>query len=394
MKVIGLFAGVGGFEKGFELAGHEITGLCELDADATVVLKRGFPAATLHSDINEFKELPPATEVVLAGFPCQDLSQAGKMAGIEGSRSGLVNRVFDLVEHRKVDWIVFENVQNLIRLHGGAGISHVVRSLERLGYSWAYRVVDTRAFGLPQRRLRVFVVASRVEDPCTVLFADNAAPAWVADDLFDPDTTAYGFYWTEGNRGVGWARDSIPTLKGGSAFGIPSPPAVWRPDHDDVEAFVTPGIDDAEALQGFDRGWSSLDASDAARERRRWRMVGNAVSVPVAQWIGERMAAPGSVELPLGVPVNGKWPLAARGGPNERAMSVTVSTWPKNVPSLGLSSMLTHPASLSGRAAVGFYDRLIRSTLRGGPDQFRRALAAYCTAKGFERNFTRAEPSA
>ena len=87
-------------------------------------------------------------------------------------------------------------------------------------------VVDARAFGLPQRRKRVLLLASRTRRPAPVLFADDAGePPFAARA-----GVACGFYWTEGIRGLGWAVDAVPTLKGGSTIGIPSPPAIWLPD--------------------------------------------------------------------------------------------------------------------------------------------------------------------
>ena len=82
------------------------------------------------------------------------------------------------------------------------------------------------------------LLASRTEDPRPVLFADDAgerSPDSLADDH-------HGFYWTEGLRGLGWCRDGVPTLKGGSTIGIPSPPAIWRRQAEPGEKFVTPGI--------------------------------------------------------------------------------------------------------------------------------------------------------
>ena len=105
---------------------------------------------------------------------------------------------------------------------------YLVDELESLGYRWAYRLVDSRFTGVPQRRQRVIFVASTEIDPRSVLFADDAGEP--DDEWFDD--TAYGFYWTEGCTGVGWARDAMPTLKPGSTIGIPSPPAIWNPARD------------------------------------------------------------------------------------------------------------------------------------------------------------------
>ena len=245
----GLFAGVGGIELGLSRAGHETQLLCEVDDSAAAVLEARFPGATVHGDIQTMGSLPEGTELLAGGFPCQDLSQAGRTKGIAGARSGLIGEVFRLLEQQRVPWVFLENVPFMLQLSKGRALDVIVAALEHLGYRWAYRVVDTRAFGLPQRRRRVLIVASLDDDPRKVLFADEAGAPDVAENYRE---LACGFYWTEGVRGLGWAVDAIPTLKGGSTVGVPSPPAIWLPDG----RFVTPHIRDAERLQGFAVDWT------------------------------------------------------------------------------------------------------------------------------------------
>ena len=252
LSVVGLFAGIGGLEVGLGEQGWRTELFCEIDPAAAAVLKHHFPDVPLVKDVARLRGLPGATELVTAGFPCQDLSQAGRTLGISGERSGLVGHVFRLVRYRKGPrWLLLENVPFMLKLDRGRAMLHLTTELEALGYRWAYRVVDARAFGLPQRRQRVMLLASRTEDPREVLFAGDAgAPT---DD--DQDARACGFYWTEGVRGLGWAVDAVPTLKGGSTIGIASPPAIRRQRTREI---VTPGITDAERLQGFDPDWTGL----------------------------------------------------------------------------------------------------------------------------------------
>lgn len=195
----------------------------------------------------------------------------------------------------------------MLQLDRGKAMQYVVDKLEARGYAWAYRVVDTRAFGLPQRRQRVILLASRSEDPRQVLFADDAGEE---ERAFFPELLC-GFYWTEGTRGLGWAVDAVPTLKGGSTIGIPSPPAIWDPFEGSI---TTPEIRDAEHLQGFDADWT-LPALTVRSIRRghRWKLVGNAVSVPVAKWVGERLERPGLFRAAGGrlLPGGLSWPRAA-----------------------------------------------------------------------------------
>jgi DNA (cytosine-5)-methyltransferase 1 len=362
MTVAGLFAGIGGIEVGFHRAGFETELLCEIDPGASNVLKHRFPDVPLAADIRNVKGLPNV-DVVAAGFPCQDLSQAGRTAGIGGTQSSVVGEVFRLLDSRRrgPQWLVLENVSFMLQLDRGTAMRYLADELELRGYSWAYRVVDTRAFGLPQRRQRVILIASKTEDPRTVLFADNAEP-------FEPGFTPKrwcGFYWTEGSRGLGWAVDAVPTLKGGSTIGIPSPPAIWKPEAGEI---VTPGISDAERLQGFDADWT-LPALEAPCVRRghRWKLVGNAVSVPVAEWVGMRLAEPGTFDSSRTGGLLGRgvsWPKAAFGAKGE-VYPIDVTLWPLRRKTQHLSDFLAYRLTpLSARAALGFYSRAIKARLR------------------------------
>lgn len=327
-SVVGLFAGIGGFEIGLGRAGFPTALLCEIMPEARAVLAQlstsghTTAGAKIVSDVtsNELvKGLPEEIEILTAGFPCQDLSQAGRTAGIRGERSGLVGRVFEIVEKRRVRrrprWIVIENVSFMRHLAAGEGMRYVLSNLSKLGYSWAYREIDALAFGLPQRRKRLFIVAclEGEGDPRAVLFhpeteSEGSEPQ---QDVDWRDGIACGFYWTEGNRGTGFAANAVPTIKGGSGLGIPSPPAIILPD----ERIVLPHIRDAERLQGFPRGWTQPAAKDDPRRGRiRWKLVGNAVSVPVAEWIGRGIEANGTCKhLPSNRPMRAgeKWPHAA-----------------------------------------------------------------------------------
>lgn len=365
LRVVGLFAGIGGIELGLSRAGHEASLLCENDPAAKAVLSARFPDTPLVGDVRELDRLPKGTDLLAAGFPCQDLSQAGSTRGITGQRSGLVAEVFRLLETHDVPWVLLENVPFMLRLGRGAAMNYIVSRIEELGYRWAYRIIDARAFGLPQRRERVFLLASREENPAPRLFQGNVLPT----NGISHRGRACGFYWTEGVRGLGWAVDAVPTLKGGSTVGIPSPPAIWLRNG----RIVTPDIRDAERMQGFRPDWTK-PAEEVGRSGFRWKLVGNAVNVLVAQWIGERLSSRSGRAwgIPGAMP-QGLWPRSAFGDRSGRN-SAELSTWPVARKAKPLEEFLRfEPKELSLKATAGFERRFSSSSLRA-PEDFRVAL--------------------
>ncbi len=368
MLVAGMFAGIGGIELGLDRSGHTTALLCEIDDAACAVLEERFPGTPLHRDVRTLRTLPRGVELLTAGFPCQDLSQAGMTRGIAGERSGLIAEVLGLLEQRPVPWVLIENVPFMLQLGQGRALDLIVSALERIGYRWAYRVVDSRAFGVPQRRQRVFLLAAIDGDPRPVLLADDAGER---EDPVPSRRRSFGFYWTEGLRGLGAAVDAVPTLKGGSAVGIPSPPAIVLPGG----GVVTPDIRDAERLQGFEPGWT-LPASEVNRRAgTRWKLVGNAVTVDVAEWIGKRLRRPAAYDASGDPPLvrKGAWPTAAWNVGRGRFRSFA-SRWPTVVPGEPIHRFLRYePAHLSPRATRGFLERLRTSSLRY-PDWFEGVL--------------------
>lgn len=360
-SVAGLFAGIGGIEVGLKRSGGRADLLCESWEPANAVLGARFPEVPLVGDVRSLRSLP-AVDLVSAGFPCTDLSQAGRTSGISGQASGLVGEVFRLLRKRRAPMLLLENVRNMLVLDGGHAMRYLVDELEDLGYRWAYRLVDSRFTGVPQRRQRVIFVAARDVDPRAILFADDAGEpgeGHFADDSF-------GFYWTEGLRGVGWARDAVPTLKGGSTIGIPSPPAIWNPAAPLGRRLVTPSLEEAERMQGFSTGWTERATQVSSRVGTRWKLVGNAVTVGVSEWIGRRVRNPGEPVLEGGAMQDGdRWPTAAFGAKG-KVWCVDVSMWPTHEPYVHLSDLvdLEGARSLSARGAAGFLSRARRGNLR------------------------------
>jgi len=372
LKVAGLFSGIGGFEAGLENSGLKTTLMCEKDELASLVLKKRFPKIENVGDISALNSLPNDTDVVCAGFPCQNLSMAGNKKGVTGDESKIVLELFRLLRQRRVPWVVIENVYFMLHLNKGSEMAAILGELETLGYSWAYRTLDTRGFSLAQRRRRVFIVASCDYDPRSVLLADDVGKReWPGIDLAKPT----GFYWTEGRSGHGLTCDAIPPLKNGSSLGIPSAPAILLPDG----RVVTPTIEAAEMLQGFPARWTSPVRSKD-KKRFRWRLVGNSVSVPIAEWLGNRLIEPGiydttgDKEFTQGTP----WPYSAYNMGNG-LFKASVSEYPvmKRRGRLSAFKMSDWP-NLSDKAISGFIRRAREpSTKLRYPSGFLEALERF-----------------
>ena len=177
-KFISLFAGVGGFDLGMELAGHECVAQVEWDKNAAGVLKRRWPVVPLFCDVSRVSgEDLPDCDFLTYGFPCQDLSVAGKREGLSGERSGLFFEATRLIRelHARGSGIRFalaENVAGLFSADDGRAFARCIGELLESGASEiGWRMFDSQYFGVPQRRKRVFIVADFGGESCDEIFA-------------------------------------------------------------------------------------------------------------------------------------------------------------------------------------------------------------------------------
>jgi DNA (cytosine-5)-methyltransferase 1 len=168
LTAVSLFAGVGGFDLALRNNGYDVVASVEIDKKCNEVLALHFPDTKRYTDIKEVKGkdlindgFNPTNGIITGGFPCQDLSVAGKRAGLSGSRSGLFWEAHRLLEETKSENFILENVPGLLSSNGGKDFGVVLRSLAELGYSVGWRVFNAQYFGVPQRRRRVFIVGSR-----------------------------------------------------------------------------------------------------------------------------------------------------------------------------------------------------------------------------------------
>jgi len=160
-------AGIGGFRLGLELAGHKCIGFCEKDKFAVKSYKAMFETEGewYANDITELNadEIPYA-DIWCFGFPCQDISVAGKQRGIRGKRSGIYFSIIDLIkgkeEKDKPTYLFVENVKNLLSINNGFDFATVLLELDQAGYDARWQVLNSKDFGVPQNRERVFIIAS------------------------------------------------------------------------------------------------------------------------------------------------------------------------------------------------------------------------------------------
>lgn len=169
---VSLFAGVGGFDLAMTRNGIKVVATVEIDKKCNEVLAKRFPESKQFTDVQQItgKDLidagfTPTKGIITGGFPCQDLSVAGKRAGLAGARSGLFWEIRRLVEETQTEWFILENVPGLLSSNGGKDFGIVLGEMAELGYSVGWRVLDAQYFGVPQRRRRVFIVGSRTGGP-------------------------------------------------------------------------------------------------------------------------------------------------------------------------------------------------------------------------------------
>lgn len=156
-----LFTGIGGFDLGFERAGMTCAWQVEVDKACQSVLKKQFTGRDLFDDVRTVgKHNLEPVNVICGGFPCQDVSIAGKRAGLAGERSGLWFEFARIIDELEPKWVVIENVAGLLSSNKGRDFAIIIRWLAERGYGVAWRILDSQYFGVAQRRRRVFIVAS------------------------------------------------------------------------------------------------------------------------------------------------------------------------------------------------------------------------------------------
>ena len=153
MRVLDRFSGIGGFSLGLERAGFKTVAFCEIDPYCRAVLAARWPGVPIFGDIREFAGVP--CDVIAGGFPCQDISLAGKGAGLAGERSGLWREYHRLIRELRPRYVIVENVSALL----GRGLGEVLGDLASIGYDAEWHCIPAAYVGAPHRRDRVWIIA-------------------------------------------------------------------------------------------------------------------------------------------------------------------------------------------------------------------------------------------
>lgn len=343
MRYGSTFSGLGGIDLAFDRAGWRCAFQAERDPQCIKVLEKHWPDVPRFTDVCDVTAaaVPVQLDALVGGFPCQDLSVAGRRAGLAGKRSGLFWEFARIAGEFRPRWILLENVPGLLSSNEGRDMRAIVDALVELGYGWAYRVTDAQWFGVPQRRRRVFIVGclGDFRRAAAVLFERESLPwdtpprrekgARVAAGLTSGSAAGSGVnrpgrrceddvnlsFGAQSSFG-GYGHD-MPTLRaegGDCAGGVPfaiqeravSESETSGPGGKGYQADVaytlesrhhqqnvaTPSMVrrlmpvECQRLQGLPDDWfDGLNLSDSAK----YRMCGNSVAVPCVEWIARRM---------------------------------------------------------------------------------------------------------
>ena len=314
-KYISLFTGIGGFDLGLDSAGFECALQVENDKFCREVLDRHWPDVPKMEDVkNVTKEtFHGPVDVIVGGFPCTDVSIAGGRQGLDGENSKLWFEFHRILKEFKPGLFVIENVPGLFSSNRGLDFGRILRGLDELGYYVAWRVLDSQHFGVPQRRRRVFIVGSLGNGSCgEILFERESLCRYTAKSRKTRPGNSGGIKGCLNPASP--QADRVRTVDGQSStlvghgggmgaktglYMVPETCGTWTSrfyrglsgqdaysDHLIPTNKTLRRLKPTECcrLQGFPDDWN-----DWLSDAQRYKQMGNAVTVNVAQWIAKRL---------------------------------------------------------------------------------------------------------
>lgn len=290
LKVASFFSGIGGFDLGFERVGMEIVFQCENNKFCQKVLKKHWPNALLLPDVKKVTvDQIPDVDLWCAGFPCQDVSSAnqGKRKGFEGDRSSLFYAFAQLLKQKKQrpKWVVLENVSGLLNSTNGLDFKSLLTQMDELGYCVSWRVLDAKYFGVPQRRRRLFIVGSyRSRRSADVLFGERSPS-------IDPDQSRIARKNAAFRNGNGYQEPNLYVIQHASIGRNPKAGPQAKGYRNDGESWTLDSRGSADVICSTVNPFRIREAPglSSRMDGSRYRSLGNAVPIPIVEWIGKRI---------------------------------------------------------------------------------------------------------
>ncbi|NEP11263.1 MAG: DNA (cytosine-5-)-methyltransferase [Symploca sp. SIO1A3] len=287
MRVSSFFAGIGGFDLGFERAGMQVVFQCEIDKFCRQILNRHWPHVPIHEDITTLSPATiPPSELWCAGWPCQDLSTANtERQGLSGKRSGLFHTFMDLVREVQPKWLVMENVPGLLSAEQGTALETVIDTLEKNGYLGGWISCNALHTGLPHNRDRVFFIASFRSESAYHFFTNSSelsgdtssrksSKSQIGSEVCE---STFGntplVVQRRGGFGYTLAKSICPTLRAQTGR--------HQGGHSDRPILCGEKLD-------VDRMGETHGVSPRL-DSRRGRLLGNAIVPGISEWIGKRI---------------------------------------------------------------------------------------------------------
>ncbi len=323
IKFIDLFSGVGGFHKGLtDTGGYQCVWANEWDKYAASVYRHNFPETPLSTD--DIRKVPadsiPDHDLLCAGFPCQAFSVAGKRRGFEETRGTLFYEIARIAERKRPRLLLLENVKGLLSHDNGKTFGVILEVLGGIGYRPEWQVLNSKWFGVPQNRERVFIIGHLGEEPTGTVFpiTETSGEPNIGDSGEQVANTLQSPGHACGNyRGMNMIHEAYPgELREYSEYS----PTISTPGGGghlpyvancvDVDGYLRTGARprdengkpqllpigyrrirrltpvECERLQGFPDGWT-----DGLSDTQRYKCMGNAVTVNVIKFLGKRIHA-------------------------------------------------------------------------------------------------------
>ena len=294
MKFLELCAGIGGFRQALENLGCECVGYSEIDKHAIKLYSAWYNDECNFGDITKIEaEKLPDFELLVGGFPCQAFSIAGKRGGFNDTRGTIFFDFARIMKAKKPKFAIFENVKGLLNHDGGKTYETMLRTLDELGYNAQWGILNTKFHGLPQNRERVYIVANlRKRSSTKILFErgdDSADKVERTEQSIIGAMT--GLYKIGDIDGLNTQYSRVYDSEGVSATlnaqggGLGAKTGLYNAG--DKVRRLTPK--ECFRLQGFKDEMVELGYKLAISDTQLYKMAGNAVSVPVVEWVAQRV---------------------------------------------------------------------------------------------------------